>query len=57
MLLSLPCTTSAKVVPFDVNVGVDGVDPLSGVHPEKLLFATFTELNHKLDPSIPLTTI
>jgi hypothetical protein len=56
MRLSLPCTTRARDVPFDVKVGVEVVDPLSGVHPEKLLSVRLTELKYRLAPSIPRTT-
>ena len=57
MRLSCPLTVSAKVVPFEVSVGVEGVDPLSWVHPEKLLSAKLVELNHRLVASLPRTTI
>jgi mRNA-degrading endonuclease toxin of MazEF toxin-antitoxin module len=56
MRLSLPCTTKDRAVPFEVSVGDEGVDPLSRAHPEKLSSVKFSELNHRLAPSIPRTT-
>lgn len=56
MLLFVPRTIKYSVVLLPVNVGVEGVDPLSCVHPEKLLLVRFNELNHKLALSIPRTT-
>jgi hypothetical protein len=57
MRLSPPRTVRAKETPFELSVGVEGVEPLSRVHPEKVLVRRFSELNHRLAPSDPLTTV
>ena len=43
-------------MPFCVSVGVEGVDPLSVVHPEKALVVGLMLLYQSVDPSDPLTT-
>ena len=56
MRLFSPCTTNAKVVLFDVNVGAEGEEPSSGVQPEKTSVVGLMLLNQSDAPSDPVTT-
>ena len=57
MLLFSPCTTSANVAPNVVNVGAEGVCPLSRVQPENTPVVELMLLNQSVVPPDPVTTV